>query len=328
MGNNIFNYAPKELVMDAFFAWLFEELKTDNLSKYKADFLDNLNIKGFSNSSVIRKIEKQKFNTDLLITMDNDKKILFENKTTSTIHSNQLKVYKEKIPDCYKYIYMKLSFIDYKERLEAGDNGYTVVGAEDIQKALFPFKNCCQIVEQYYDYIEENYIHKFKQIKYKVKNSDPKIYSKIDAQRFFLSLLHEKLEEKVEELKFNYKANKGGNPWTQLTIIQKPKMYGEKKESIFWRIDKNKKGYYIRLTQYAKISKEYKKDKMKRLKKLRKIMNNIFESETNIKKGEVGDRGLYASEITIFYFFENKYEDLLPTLENISIKFCKEYSEL
>ena len=327
MQNNIFNYAPKELVMDAFFAWLFEELNTDSLSNYKVEFLKNLKIEGFSDKSVISKIEKQKFNTDLLITID-DKKILFENKTTSTIHSNQLKVYKEKISNCDKYIYMKLAFIDYKERLEANKYGYTVVGAEDIKSALIPLKDCCQIVKQYYDYIEENYIHKFQQIKDSVENSDYKIYSELDAQRFFLSKLYEILEGKVEKLNFKYNSNNGGSPWTQLSIDQKPKIYGEKAESIFWRIDKKKKGYYIKLTQYAKISKEYKKDKTKRLKKLRKIINNILKNETNIKKSEVTDRGLYSSEIAIFYFSENKYENLFQTLKNISIEFCKEYDKL
>jgi len=328
MMNNIFNYAPKELVMDAFFAWIFKELNENNLTKYKLQFLNDMKIEGFTNKSKITDIKKQECNTDLIITIDN-KDILFENKTTSTIHSNQLEEYKNNVPNCHQYIYMKLGYIDFNEKLQAKKHDYIIVGIEDIEKALHPIKDCCQIVEQYYAFLKNKYIEKSENIQKRMLNNDSTVYEVSDAQRIFLSGLYEKLYGKVKFLKFKYAANRGGTPWTQLSIAYTSKLYGEKGESIFWRIDKKKeKGYYIALKQYADIIDTYKEQKKKRLNILRICFNKLLEKKSNLHAGKVSNRGIKSSEIAIFYFEDNKHEQLSSKLKELSIEFEKEYTTL
>lgn len=332
--NNIFDYAPKELVMDAFFAWIFKELNTPKLSKHKLHFLESLHLDGFNVNSEITQIERQKCNTDLLITIEN-KIILFENKTTSTIHSNQLANYKKALPNCHKYIYMKLGFIDYKEQQQASANGYIIVSIENIIRALEPLKQCCQIVNQYYEFLETRYIKKSQDICNAIKKNDETIYRHSDAQRIFLSDLYEKLYSKnlyaknKDTLTFRYSANKGGTPWTQLGIAHKDKQYGDTKESIFWRIDKKKKdGYYIRLTQYANIEKTYKKEKKDRLNKLRECFEELVKKKSSLKSSKVSNEGLKSSEIGIFYFKNNEYDKLFKALVDLSIEFVEKYKKL
>ena len=93
MNNNFFFYSPKELTTDAFLAWLFLEFNDNPKLKNKTvDFFIGLGLCAVNTKMVNEiSVDKQKQKTDLIIRYKADGKLmgaLFENKTTSSIHSD------------------------------------------------------------------------------------------------------------------------------------------------------------------------------------------------------------------------------------------------
>lgn len=328
--NNLFKKATKELVTDAFLAWLFEELENDkNLNKYKFLFLNELKIVDISENICVTKTQLQAENTDLIVSMKDDhslKEILFENKTWTTIHSDQLNAYKLKFPNCHQYIYLKLAYIDFQERMQAINCGYTVIGAKEIESAIRPFKNYSQIISQYYQYIKNEFIdypHKFYE---RMQNADALVYSERQPQRKFLSELHESLYGHLDYLYFKSKANTGGTPWTQLEIAKKENKYGDKTEYIIWRIDQKSNKYYVRLQQYSDVDNLNIDSKKENLIILRRIFNELL-TKCKLKASKPSNRGVKGSEIGLFYFNENSYLDLKDTLVWFSKDFVEKYNK-
>ncbi len=278
--NNLFAKATKELVTDAFLAWMLEELENDiNLNKFKGHFLNELQITNASEKVRIAKTQLQLKNTDLVVTLEDghsSKKILFENKTWATIHSDQLNKYKLKFPDCHQYIYMKLAYIDFQEKMKATDCGYTVIGAKEIESALRPFKSHSQIISQYYQYIKDEFIDYPIKFDERMQSNDASVYGERQPQRKFLSELHENLHNQLDYLYFKSGTNNNGTPWTHLKIAKKDKKYGDKTEYIFWRIDQKSGKNYIRLNQYSSIGQSELDEKKEHLAIQREIFNELL----------------------------------------------------
>ncbi len=250
---------------------------------------------------------------------------MFENKTYSTIHSNQLRKYKKLFPLCDKYIYLKLGLINYEEKSHALREGYEVIDARELYNALIHIRKEHFLIEHYIDYIEKEYVSQQNQIfDEMVKNNEIKVINCSDknkgqAQQFVLSKLHEILATKhgFEYLKFRYSSNNGGSPWVQLSIATRPNAYSNMGESIFWRIDRRDKKLYIRLTQYSNVTETSKSIKYANRDILR-LKCSSLQSVKSLKLGGTQNKGLKASEILIFFFKENKISTLLSVLPILS----------
>jgi len=340
--NNLFQYSTKELTTDAFLAWLFVGFDTEAKLKGKgADFFCELGLGILSSEAVTCiTISRQEKKTDLMLRceVDGDKReYLFENKTYTTIHSNQLKKYKSSFPKSTEYIYLKLGLINYEESESAKNEEYKVVGVEKLYEALLPLGGCHFLIDHYIEFIENEYIAQQNHIKlnlisdnkFKVLNTSN--VNKGQEQQFFLSSLHQELDTPkfkasgvFKYLKFRYSANKGGFPWVQLTIAKRNKAYGHKGESIFWRIDKRRKNLYLRLTQYSDIEERSKGQKYLNRNTLREEVSRL-PSLVYFTEGKVIDHGTKSSEIIIFFFEENNIEQMLKHLPELSSEIVKVY---
>ena len=162
--NNLFHYATKELSQDAFLCWLFshaikESNKDEKLKDCAVDFL-KLFVPALSNKKDIFlsfEPQKQVDNIDILLTVNNDYKIIIEDKTYTREHSNQLAKYREivekKYPDDTVIgVFYKIGF--QSDREEIKNNKYLYVGLDDICRILkkhSDIKN--NIFKDYYDYV-------------------------------------------------------------------------------------------------------------------------------------------------------------------------------
>lgn len=112
MKNNLFYYATSELSQDAFICWLVSfalpDSRKDNILKDCAkEFICLLNSEIDKEGLILEKIERQKDNIDILLTVKSNSQqyiIIIEDKTFTDPHDNQLVRYlkqtKEKYPDC------------------------------------------------------------------------------------------------------------------------------------------------------------------------------------------------------------------------------------
>ena len=134
---NIFFHAPKELTTDAFLVWLLYFL--DSEEAYKAEkqtFFDCLILKKEDCGRTVGGIElkRQENNVDVLLTFrfedsDEQQTVLFEDKTWSMPHSGQLARYREIYPDCYRFFYYKLAYVNSQEEQEVSRERYEIVNA-------------------------------------------------------------------------------------------------------------------------------------------------------------------------------------------------------
>lgn len=222
---------------------------------------------------------------------------------------------------------MKLAFIDFQERMLAQNCEYSVIGAKEIESALRPFNNYSQIISQYYQYIQSEFIDYPGEFLKRMQNNDASVYRERQPQRKFLSDLHEKLHGHLDYLYFNSGSNNNGTPWTQLEIAKSESKYGDCTEYIFWRIDQKSGRSYIRLNQYSRINGSYRIEKVENLSIQREKFNELL-TQCGLKASMPSNRGIIESEIGLFYFDENSYVDLKELLVLFSIDFVTTYSKM
>ncbi len=323
---NIFFHAPKELTTDAFLVWLIYFLDSkEEYKDHKQTFFDNLILKKEDCGRKVKDcdLRRQENNVDVLLSFrfeDNGEKqlVLFENKTRSMQHGNQLAEYREKYPNCYRYFYYKLAYINSQEESEIAKEKYEVINASMMSSTIEDMINLHPLIKMYHEYINytfEQHISSFHDKLF--VNHDYNILQSADAQKYLCDIITEKMNEQNVPYIEIRNGTSVGIPWTQIDIAKTDRNgYSEK---LFWRVDIRSKKYYIRLNQYAKPSNDYINYKKKRLQFLRDEANRIVEEFPNLKKGNLHNRkALYESEILIFFFEDNDLEILLNAIPTIS----------
>jgi len=336
---NLFTHAPKELVTDAFLTWLFYFLDSDEkFQKYKQDFFNKLLLRADDQGKTIYEINVNRQSKvkngriDLLLEFklqNKTQKILFENKTWTSTNKNQLQKYKEGFPNLYKYIYLKLAYINYYERQLLKNLNYNFITSEMLSNSLNPIAHLHPFIQQYLDYINQIFVNHINSFKVKLfQNNNFNILWEGQSQEYLMDILYENLENKLSYLKFKT-GSSSGRPWTELDIARKENVYGNNWEFLFWRIDIRKGKFYIRLNQYAYIKKsnniEFKRKKKERLTLLREIASNI-NLKYNLKPGKLSNSGVNESEIIIFFLRENDLTKLMKILPLFSIEIVEEYN--
>lgn len=336
MNINLFKYAPKELVTDAFLTWLFYFIDSDlKYSNEKQILFNELilrqgdNNKPITKIKVVRQDKKKNGRSDIILYFNQnniEKKVLFENKTWTTTSFNQLNGYKKDNPNFYRYFYLKLAYVNYYEKKLAKQCGYDVITSFSLSKTLKKIAHIHLFVRHYIEYIDEtfvNYISKFSD-KLLIKNNLD-LLKDGQAQQYLIDILYQKLDNKLKYLKFE-NGSSFGRPWTELDIAKKDKVYGDIGEFIFWRIDIRSNKSYIRLNQYAYIGNKYKSEKKSRLYELRELAKNISK-KYNITQGKISNKGIKESEIIIFFLDVNKICNVIKILADFSIKFENKYQK-
>jgi hypothetical protein len=327
--NNLFMHAPKELSTDAFLAWFFKELEVNpSIADYRSQVFHALGL--IAEGEMPVKIEPvlQSGNVDLLLNFEVDKtprRILFENKTATTFHSDQLNRYRERFPNCDKYIYFKIGYVDTWERQNL--QGYQLISAHDFHQAVSFLAPFHPIIDQYCVFLKDAWISKEEQVLQRLAISCPTAFESAIGQRHLIGELYDQLKKSDPFLKFKKGVNMNGTPWTQLDICRREGYYEGKNETLFWRVDSRARRTYLRINQYAAIPKdrpEIATRKKQRLLALRELASTI-SANYDLKPGKLSNKGVRESEVIIFFFDENPYGDLKQVLPEFSNKLQKAY---
>ncbi|MDF1698867.1 MAG: PD-(D/E)XK nuclease family protein [Saprospiraceae bacterium] len=336
---NLFNHAPKELVTDAFLTWLFYFLDSqDEFQSYKQNFFKALFLKDEDHNKTISeiKVERQlkvkNGRIDLLVEFNLEKKehkILFENKTWTSTNNDQLQLYKNGCPNLYKYIYLKLAYINNHECRLLKNHGFTSITSEELSNSLVPLAGLHPFIKQYLDYINHKFIQTIHNFEVDIFEKNKfEILRQGQAQEYLMDKLFVMRNENSSCLWF-ITGSSAGSPFTELYIAKKENIYGKTCEFLIWRIDYRSEKFCLRLNLYAYIKKQSNREfiskKKERLRLIREIASDI-SSKYNIKPGKLSNRGINANEITIFYFKDNDMDDLMKALPSFSSEIVKEYT--
>ncbi len=331
---NIFFHAPKELTTDAFLVWLLYFLDSEDAYKtQKQIFFDGLILKKADRGRQVGGIElkRQENNVDVLLTFrfeDTGEKqmALFEDKTWSMPHSGQLARYREIYPNCYRYFYYKLAYVNSQERKEVYNEQYDIIFVGEMSSVLEKMVDLHPLIKMYYEYITVTFQQKINVLNEKIfKENDYDVLWNADGQKYLCDCIVENMfEQDVPYLEIR-NGTSFGRPWTQIDIARKEDGYSE---GLFWRVDIRSGKFYVRLNQYAEPSKDEIEYKMRRLEILRKEAGDIVASMPALHPGKLTDRGIKESEVLIFFLEENDIYCLMELLPKISSRMIEVFKNL
>ena len=331
---NIFFHAPKELTTDAFLVWLLYFL--DSEEAYKAQkqmFFDRLILKKEDSGRAVSGInlKRQENNVDVILTFrfeDSNKQetVLFEDKTWSMPHSGQLARYKNIYPDCYRYFYYKLAYINSQEEKEVSKERYEIINASMMSATLKLMVNLHPLIMMYYEYITVKFEQEINSFHEKIiRKHDYNMLWSADAQKYLCDTIVENMSKlSVPYLEIR-NGSSHGRPWTQIDIARKEDGYWE---GLFWRVDIRSGKFYIRLNQYAEPSEDEVAYKMQRLEILRREANEFIATMPELHPGKVEDRATKESEVVIFFLEENDLDSLLKLLPKITSHMIEVFKNL
>ena len=330
---NIFFHAPKELTTDAFLVWLFYFLDSDKIyESAKQDLFDMIVLKEADKGRSVRNIclKRQENHVDVILSFvfnDENKPqvVLFENKTWSSYHSNQLIEYKSKYPNSYRYLYYKLAYINSQEKQYVTDCGYDVITAKMISSAIERHISLHPLIKMYNEYITQSFINPNETFHDRLfVEKDYSVLWGAEAQKYLCDLLVKEMDKQGFSFVGIRNGTSYGRPWTQIDIAEKKEGYREK---LFWRVDIRSNKFYIRLNQYSDPANDFEIDqKMKRKDYLRERIND-FPEVSNFKIGLVTN-GVKESEIIIFFLEENDLSDLISAVPAISKNIVDVFNNL
>lgn len=328
---NIFNHAPKELVTDAFITWLLYFLDSDKkFEKQKQILFSKLFLnkvdaaKKVSDIKIIRRESGISGQVDLILSFnleEVEQQILFENKTWTCSSHKQLEGYKRDYPDMYKYIFLKLAYMSNGERSLAIDNGYEIICMHRLENALNDLSGIHVIINQYIEYLNQNYIHPFSIVKNQIDICEYHSLSDRQAQIYFFNRIMNNMVYGV----YTEMGSSFGVPWTQLNILfKKIAKYINEYEFIFWRIDNS---YELKLCKYSYVDKDFQSLKLQRLIGFRNIANNILvEKFQTLKPDKPTATNHYTKQILRLNFEENKGVNFIDFVTDFSTIFRERVS--
>jgi hypothetical protein len=349
---NLFDFATKELSQDAFLCWALGwiNISGHQMCEFALLLFENIIKASAYNNQIdpldIEKVEiKRQYKCIDVLILAKLKKgnclpIVIEDKIDTTLHDNQIQRYRQVIEEDYKN-YLEPICIFYK-------TGYIFQPYSEIEKhncIVFDKHKMLEILQAFENYempllFCDYYSHLINKKSYEeeilsaydkaVQAGNINIVTEtlhIDfAQWELMKRLTAKLEAKTEA-NLERGHNPNGSPWT-IYHIDDTCLKGN--DGAFYRIDRNKEGYYLSLRQYLKYDSDDNmkktgikdkdllfKEKMKRLELYRKR----FAKVVNELKGDLqvytSNRGAYESEIGTFHL--NSMDTLLWLEKNLAV---------
>lgn len=321
---NIFFHATKELTTDAFLVWLLYFLDSEESYKtYKQLLFDSLILKKEDRGREVCCIElkRQENDVDVLLSFrfkDNDEQqtVLFEDKTWTIPHSGQLSKYKNTYPNCYRYFYYKLGYINSQEEKELSQEQYEIIDAGMMSSTLEKMCGLHPLIKMYNDYIVHTFVESVNSYHDKIfVKHDYNVLWNADAQKYLCDTIVENMTNQNVPFLEIRNGTSHGRPWTQIDIAEKKNGYWEK---LFWRVDIRSGKFYIRLNQYAEPSEEEIAYKRHRLEILRNEANGLVATIPALYLGKVENRAIKESEVMIFFLEDNNLETLIESLPKIT----------
>lgn len=338
--NNIFDFAPKELVQDAFLCWCFNFNESDDplrkefsykLAQEIYEYCGGITKLDIKKITPLTQQKSSKIDVLIEILLTNNKKLyfVFENKLETSYHSNQLERHIEEMEketeSEKKYIYFKIGNL-YDEDRKLPEK-YTLIDRKTILYIFDKIRIKSEIFDLYYNFllkIEEKDSLEMKLIEENrqlTKNEWEIVFFSQSGQYKILKKLQNEIKSEIS------KGTSFGRPWTNISILSLTNI--EKHWfGIFWRVDwrinKKTKVYtpYICL-RYYKTTLDKREEDEKYFKGMRQIFDKLNLKYPNLEFEEVHNIGNKEREIGIL-FFDNEKNTIPNVISEIG-KFTKEF---
>jgi hypothetical protein len=337
--NNIFEYVPKELVLDGFLNWIFNFFHSEKQieKNYSIVFISDLyNEVSNCNKPLIidnvlvrRQYSTSKIDLYVEITLKNGDKIhfIFENKTDTSHHSDQLRKHieaTESLKGEKYYFYLKTGYW-----FDCDINIPQQYKKLDIEK-LISLLAKLNIESDTFNMFISHLKKKRDDIWDILRIIDKKDITEEEKKRVFFTNQfggYEIMRRIASLIPFHKtdirEGTSYGRPWTQLDLFEnKLVVNGENIwVSIFWRIDIRKNNGldtpYISLRQH-KNTKQGVENYLSYLTNNREIFQNVLKNYPELEKGKLYLNAEMEREIGVLFFSGrnsiSKIIELLPAI--------------
>ena len=198
---NIFSFIPKSISSEAFLVWLINYLDSDSkYSQYKQSLFDNLLLKRDDKGKSVSQISinRQANNMEAMLSFHfngtderHDILLLFVDKESDMVPTEQLNRYKRFYPNCYRYIYYKTGYVTRIEERIVTLNQYDLVTGCMMESVLESISE----IKIYTDYLDSegealNYYHERLFL-----NHEKEILHDSAAQKYLLDTVLENIAE-------------------------------------------------------------------------------------------------------------------------------------
>ena len=219
-------------------------------------------------------------------------------------------------PNCYRYFYYKLGYVNSQEEQELSQEQYEIIDAGMMSSTLEKMCGLHPLIKMYNEYIVYTFVSVFNSYHEKIfVKHDYNVLWNADAQKYLCDAIVDNMTNQNVPFLEIRNGTSFGRPWTQIDIVEKKNGYWEK---LFWRVDIRSGKFYIRLNQYAVPSEEEIAYKRHRLEILREEANRFVATIPTLCLGKVENRAIKESEVLIFFLEDNNLETLIESLPKIS----------
>ena len=229
-------------------------------------------------------------------------------------------------PNCYRYFYYKLAYVNSQEEQEVSRERYEIINAGMMSSALEKIVGLHPLIQMYYEYITVTFEQETNSYYERIfQKHDYDVLWSADAQKYLCDAIVENMtKQSVPYLEIR-NGTSYGRPWTQIDIARKEDGYWE---GLFWRVDIRSGKFYIRLNQYADPSEDEVAYKKHRLEILRREANEFVATMPALHPGKVENRATKESEVLIFFFEENDLDSLMEMLPKITHRMIEVFNGL
>ena len=294
--HNLFKYATSELSHSAYWAWIISSLQVPDQQdlagprRIAQRIFDYCNINKpdppLEVDTEVQHDEAPNSRIDVLVRSDDKPVVAIENKVQALISVDQVERYRDAL-GC-DVICFSTSFDVGRDLPEYYLDLDALIEISEVEAASHP--------------LVADHVEWMKQLKAERKQlyclatsgsveSQLEALSRAEGQWYYMQWLTDCIDGS------QYRGTSHGRPWTQLRFY-----HGHnRRDSLFYRIDKYKKGYYVSLRQYQKPPQPSWDEKERRRDQLRQIWQECFERVSpSLDRNKPNNRGKNESEIACF----------------------------
>jgi PD-(D/E)XK nuclease superfamily protein len=325
--HNLFKFATKELSHSAFWAWVLESVDQAN-PEFKGPrelgrlLLERLGVPGEPTSLVVeteRSLRGGAGRADIWVNVDDRHIVVIENKTSSIPGPAQLAKYQTALKGEVQDVHLCLLSTAFDEEIRSQNAALPCefVGAEHILSMLEQVTHDHPLIQDYFAWLSDLVQSKERLRRWAFSQNNSEVAVALSTPEGQWALLRELKESITGDLRRG--TNTGGHPWTQLWVI-KPAQQAD--DTIFYRVDKAKSGYYLSVRQYQGTPRPNWDEKEVRRDRLREHWNRAASvSKVDLVFERPWNGGKKESEVARLLFKRNPVAKVLAQMPRLHREF-------
>lgn len=302
VGNNLFQFAPRELSHSAFWAWVLQSTHPpldahSEVSQLGKTFLRDIDLP-VPQATIEVKTEHslpgEGGRVDIHAEIDGATKLLIENKVSAPIRGDQLAAYRTSVDEPVHCVFLSTAYDLQKRRGELDVNGWAVRDARDVRDLLESVASSHPVVVQYHEWLKQ-------QVRKRARHEEMALSEDVDERvealetvpgqwRFMRSATGSFSNDGRQ---YGARERSDGSPYTEFRFVEN----NENRDALFYRIDNLTNGPVFRLKQWQPAPSPDWSTKKERRNHLRELWNESLDKAGALEWDEPTNRGRQSSAV-------------------------------